>query len=368
MVLNTKEFKEACQTILYAIDTKGASLYTETLELVASGQVLNLNVTNRAYFATVKFSLQEGCEFRAAVNAKKFLSLISKITTNTVDLSVNKNSLVVTANGKYTLPMIYNNDQLIKLPRIEMGEITNEMDIQNSILQSILVNNSKELTRGLPTKPVQEYYYIDELGAITFTTGACVNSFTLPKEIKLLLSDKVVKLFKLFKGDGSVKFTMGQSAVYDDTIQTKVCFKNDKVELTTKLTDSSLITGVPVSAIRGMANKTFPYTMVLEKEAMSQALNRVMIFNSDDTDYGNISVKGCNFTISDFNNGSYETIQSTSEPVNVSEYNMILNLKALKSILDGCEEDYLTMCFGDNKAVVFKKNSITDLIPEQHIK
>ena len=105
--------------MVYAIDNKDVSLFTETLELVTDKNILNLNVTNRSYFATVKFTLEKAEKFKAPVNAKTFLSLISKITTDTIDLSVKGNTLKIKANGEYTLPMIYNNEEMLSLPKID---------------------------------------------------------------------------------------------------------------------------------------------------------------------------------------------------------------------------------------------------------
>ena len=362
MIVKTKEFKEACQTILYAIDNKEASLFTETLELVTDGSILNLNVTNRSYFATVKFTLEKSEKFKAPVNAKTFLSLISKITTDTIDLSVKGNTLKIKANGEYTLPMIYNNDEMLSLPKIDLGTITNEMDINSSILHSILFNNSKELQRGVPVKPAQNYYYVDQQGAITFTSGACVNSFTLEKPVKVLLSDKVVKLFKLFKTDNKVHFKMGQKAISNEATQTTVEFKTDKVILTAKLPDSGIITGVPVSGIRAMATKTFTYNLTIDRNELLQAINRIMIFNDESKTYGRIEIKDNTFTLRDYRVGSVESINTTNKFK--GEYNMILDLKNLKLILDGCDDEYVTLCFGDGKAVVIKKQSVADCLPE----
>ncbi len=363
MILKTLEFKEACQTILFAIDNKGVSLFDETLELVTQGNVLNLNVTNREYFVTVKFALESEETFRAAVNAKTFLSLISKITTDTVELTVDGNKLRVRANGNYVLPLIFNDTVMIELPTIELGTITNNMQINSDILLSILSNNSKELLRGIAARPVQKCYYVDNHGAITFTSGACVNSFSLPKEIKLLLSDKVVKLFKLFKPDSVIEFYLGQNPISDSIIQTNVRFNTDKVVITCTLNDSGLISSVPVDAIRGMAQKNYPNSLVLDRQLLLQRVNRIILFNDEFKTYGNFEVNNNILTIKDFNSNSTESISSVGNGV-TTNYKFILDLKNLKLILDGNTDQYITMCFGDNKAVVIKKQNVVDIIPE----
>ena len=96
---------------------------------------------------------------------------------------------------------------------------------------SILQFNSKELSKGIISRPIQKLYYVDEHGALTFTTGACVNSFELQQPVKLLLNDRLVKLFKLFKGE-QVDFTLGYDTISEDTIQTKVRFESDDIIIT----------------------------------------------------------------------------------------------------------------------------------------
>ena len=364
MVLESKSFIDACSDILTAIDNKNASLFTETLELVASGNVLKMNVTNREYYVTVTFDLEEEVTLKAAVNAKLFLSLISKITSETIEITAEDNFIKIKGNGDYKLPMIYNNGELMSLPVIDIQNVTNDMNIDSTVLQSILTYNSKELLRGIAAKPVQKYYYVDEHGAITFTSGACVNNFTLEKPIKMLLSDKVVKLFKLFKDSNSVHFTIGQDAITDDVIQTKVRFSADNIILTAKLSDSSLVSSVPVDAIRGMATKDYVYSVVLNKAELLQALSRLMLFNEGTKNYGKFDFTKDSVTISDWSSDNKETVTYSNEVPTLETYSALLNTDNLSLIISGCDEEYITLCFGDGKAFSCVQPTVTDIIPE----
>ena len=365
MILKTKDFSSVCKIILGAIDNKESSLFTETLELKTEGDILNLNVTNREYFVKVSFKLDHEEQFHASVNASLFLNLISKVTTDTIEIVKNNNYINIRANGNYKLPVIFSNNSMLELPRIVIENVTNEMTINSSILHSILAYNSKELLRGVAARPVQKYYYIDENGAITFTSGACVNNFTLEKPIKILLAPKVVNLFKLFKEDTPVSFKMGQDALTEDLIQTKVEFSADNIVLTAKLSDLGLVSSVPISAIRGMADKNYTYSVVLNKVNLLQALGRILLFNEKDT-IGSFEFSNDSVVIYDTNRENMETVKYENECTTLGSYTMGINLSSFKLILDGIEDEYVTINFGDHKAVVVKKISVSDIIPERN--
>ena len=52
------------------------------------------------------------------------------------------------------------------------------MVVDSEVLKSISHYNVKELAKGIIINPdIQKLHYVDEKGALTFTTGACVNNF-----------------------------------------------------------------------------------------------------------------------------------------------------------------------------------------------
>ena len=363
MILKTDKFRENCTIIKAAIDNKNVSLYSETLELNATGNVLNMNVTNREYYVTVSFNLEEAANFKAAVNAKLFLDLISKITSNTIDIDVVNDTLKVKGNGEYKLPLIYNNNVMLELPKIEVNNVSTTMNIKSKDLQSILQFNSKELQRGTPAKLVQTYYYVDEKGCITFTSGACVNSFTLSQPIKMLLSEKVVKLFKLFKDVDEVSFKKGYENI-SGVSQDRVVFSAGNVVLSAILADSNMITQVPVAAIRNMASQQYANTITLNREQLLQALTRLMLFNND-KNYGNIEFSKTAIKIQDWSKENVEVINLDKECDTLAQnYSVIVNMNNLSLILNGCTDEMIDISFGDNKSICIKKDNVTDIIPE----
>ena len=179
MILRIEDLQSMATKVLAAVDSNDLSLVTETLQLKTEGNILGVSVTNGDYYAKVKLDVGENINFHATVNANLFLKLIAQTTTDTVELTCHDTYLQIKGNGTYKLPLICVDDVQLTLPEINISNPTVNFIISGAILNSINQYNSKELTKGVISKPIQKFYYVDEQGALTFTSGACVNSFTL---------------------------------------------------------------------------------------------------------------------------------------------------------------------------------------------
>lgn len=370
MLIKTDLFKDVCSKILSAIDNNEISTLTETLELKTVGKTLFLNVTNKEYYASVKFELDHEEEFHATVNANLFLKLVAQITAENIKLTIYDTYVELVANGVYKIPLIFDGDALLELPEIVINNKTATMPISGTILQSILNYNSKELLKGTVAKPVQKMFYVDEEGCITFTSGACVNSFALAQPIKLLLTSRLVKLFKLFKND-MVTFTLGYDALSNGIIQTKVCFETASIKLTSILScDDTLLNSVPVKAIRGRANNAYAYSVSLNRQELTDAINRLLLFSAG---YGSrqtvkpyslFEFDSNKVTVWDANKENMETLIFENNLTLAIPYSMTLDLIDFKTVLDGCTEQSILLNFGDHKAAVLVRGNIKNIIPE----
>lgn len=370
MIIRSGEFKKICSTVLSATDGSELSALTETLELKTVGNILYLSVTNKEYYVSVKFQLDHEEEFHASVNATLFLKLIAAVTSEQIELTVTESYMNVKANGNYKIPLIFENEQLLEVPAITIDNPTINMTVASSVLDSIVNYNTKQLSLGTVAKPVQKMFYIDELGCITFTTGACVNTFNLEKPVKILLNSRLVNLFKLFKGT-SVDFTLGYDAISDTLIQTKVAFVTPNITLTAITgCDDALLAQVPVDAIRTRANKHYDNTVVLNVADVSEAINRLLLFSAgygskeNLKPYSMFEFKDGNVTIYDTKRENIEVLNCQNGTNLADEYAMTLDLIEFKKILDGCTEQYVTLNFGDGRACVVVRGAIKNVMPE----
>lgn len=371
MIIRIEEIQNACSKILSAVDSNALSAVTETLQLSTEGKNLYISVTNKEYYAQVKIEMSEPMDFKATVNAQLFLKLVSQITTETIELATQDSALVLKGNGTYKLPLIFEGDKLMELPEITIDNPTVNFTIDSNILLSILNYNSKELNKGIISKPIQKMYYVDNEGAITFTTGACVNNFQLQQPVKLLLNDRLVKLFKLFKGE-QVDFTLGYDTIADDVIQTKVRFKSDNIIITAVLScDDTMLQQFPVNAVRGRANADYPYSVNINKDQLIQTINRLLLFTAATgakdiiNPYSTFEFMKDRVVIWDTNHENYEEVFYSNTKCNIEDkYVAMFDFKDLKITLENCTEQYVALNFGDETALVVVRGNVKVVVPE----
>jgi hypothetical protein len=378
MILKTKNFQEAANKILVAV---GLDRAAANLELAAKDTALFLRVTNREYYAAVKFDLDEPTNFRAVVDANLFLNLISGINAEDFELTINESTVIVKAGkSSYKLAMIYENDQLMKLPIIKLDkeQVTVDMAISQEILLSILNVNGKEIQKAkkLDVNELQRYYYIDETGCFTFTTGACVNSFTLEKSIKLLLTDKVVKLFKLFNTD--VWMSYGHSINTDGSLQPIVVFQTEDVYVATRLlNDETCVQKIkaPCDAMKNLVKEVYDHNLVLAAFDLSAAISRLLMFYKNSSAKADLSFvpatidfTDVELTISDTSGDNKEVLTIENGSSTPGNYSMGVNLIDLKAVLDSCKNEHITMNCGNHKSIIINRGTISNVIAETRTK
>ena len=371
MIFKTEVFRDVCSSILYAIDSSTLATITDTLELVTEGKCLYLNVTNQEYYVSYKFELDHEEEFHATVSATLFLKLIDKLTTEFVELQLQENNILVKANGNYKIPFVVEKEgQLLQLPPITINNVTNDFNIDYSILSSIADYNSKNLDTSSMAKDVHTMYYIDQQGCITHTKhNACVNTFTLASDVKFLLNNRIVKLFKLFKNCQTVNFKLGYDPLTETIIQTKVSFTSDKIKLTAIIrSDDILLNKVPAAVIRGIADKSYPNKIILNTTEFLDAVSRLLLFNDSKLNAKPYStfkfgIDG-NLTIYDTNNNNYELISYQKGTELAGEYQMRVDLTDIKKIIENTDESIITLSCGDGKSGVISGLRVRNVFAE----
>lgn len=370
MVIKSNIIKSICSRIAPALDSNSFAVVTEILQLTVSNKKFTVAVTNREYFVRGTFPVSVDDTFSATVKADLFIKLIDHITTEDILFEIDDTNLVVKGNGTYKLPLIYEGESLMKVPEIKIDNVTTSFSVSSDILRSINTYNSKELSKGTIFKPVQNMYYVDNKGAITFTSGACVNNFALEKPVSMVLNNKLVKLFNLFDAGVGVNFEYGCDVSSTKLLQNKVRFYTDTLEIVSIISnDDSLISSVPVSSIREKVSTEYPYSMTFNKNSLLQAIDRLSLFtDKNSAPYITISAQSKFAVLSDATKESVETVAFLNESSGVdSSYDFALDLNDFRITINNYVGQDITIRFGDKQSILVPNGNVKVILPEVEV-
>lgn len=373
MIVRTDVFKEICTKILAAVDTSVNTPITGTIALTAKEGLFCVVCTNMRYYVEVRTEVDIESQFEAAINAGAFLKLISQVTTEVVEMSLKDTYLLVKANGTYKFPLVYDGENLLRLPTIEVGDVVCRVEVPTSALSSMLTYNMKELnkSKGQVQNTAQRMFYLDQHGCITHTaTGACINTFELSEPFKILIPQQVVKLFKLFKDD-NVALTVGEAQVTADITQVRIKLETPSVTLSAALPfDSRMLDEVPAEILRSKAAAAYPYFATFEKSDFVAAINRLLAVSHTELSfgsYGELLFSPTELTLLDVREDNTDKVFYTGEVQLDQDYSAVVDLEDLKLTLEACSEQYVTLYFGDSKAIVVSRAGVKNLIPEARV-
>ena len=370
MIFHIQAIQDICSKIGVAVDNADTtSAINDALELSVGKGFLYANTTNNEYYVSCKAPIDTVETFHATVSASMFLKLISMTTTETIEMSVEDNALVVKGNGVYNIPLIFKGSEMLTLPKITLENKEKTFKIPTKILTSLILYNSKEFKKGKAVRASQNMYYLDKDGAITYIAGACLNMFDLPiDDTKIMLSRKFVNLFKILDSD-EVSVIIGKDQRTDGEYQNKMVVISDKVAIYANLnSDPNVVESVPVRGIRNRASKMYPYSTEINKDKLIQTINRFLIFAAGKLASCKFTFESDRVTISNHEGKSHEIValENSEGLISGESYVATLDLNDLKTTLESCYDDTFTLKFGDSQAIMIKRatDNVVNIIPE----
>lgn len=376
-IIRTDELKTICNKITLAIDSSSTEEVAGALCVEVKDNTLFLSVTNKEYYVSIRKILTGTVSnFKTVVDAYLFIKLISKITTETVELSISSGTLIVKGNGQYKLAMLYSGQELMEVPEILLSKVEVSNTVNSDNLADMLQHNSKEFSKVPPNTalhPIQKMYYMDEKGCITFTQGACVNYFDLENPFKVLLGQKLVKLFKLFK-DEDVTIDVGEEKINEEFTQTRIRMYGEDVKICAILggDNKALVNKVPVVSVRNRAETLYDYEIEVSKAALLETIGRILLF----ANVGKSKVPPYCRIVFDKNYMTvFDTRQENSEQVvyenpvfdlNDNAYSTIVEMNNFKSTIESFTDKTVVIKFSNHTAMTIESGNIVYVFPEHN--
>lgn len=368
MIIKTSELKKNLDSIKIAF---GVDKNASDLEIIVKNNRAFLNVSNREFFLSTTFEVEDSGEFRATVDTQTFLNLINTLNSEEIDLTVEDKVLKVKSNkSKYNLNLKFDLDEIKRVQPIRLGSQMIELDIPNSVLDSILTINAAEVKRAIQQKLVGEakkHYLVSNEGCFTYSTGVCLNQFSLDKEITLVLNDRIVKLFKLFKDD--VHLTYGVDEVLGSN-QYKIVLTSQNLYLAALITNNSDFIAKMQSnfeASKRLADEAFKVTFEISQTNLQESINRLISLSKNATkaDEKLLPVKlifnGTELYFTD-KSENCEYLESTQNTVGETS-EVILNLYDLDSTISSLKDSDITIKFGHDRVILVESGNVRILKP-----
>lgn len=371
MLIKTKDFKKTASAIELAISSDSKA---SDLELKVNNDKLFLNITNGEFFVSSIFDLENADpDFHAVVDGKSLLSLINSLSAESFDLEVEERLLKVqVGKSKYQFPLKIEGDSLKKINPIRIINKVNELTIKPEILQSILKVNGAEVKKAASMKlvkenPLHSMYYLTNEGCFNYSTGVCLNLFTLDSKINLLLNNRIVKLFKLFDTDATLTYGIDSA---NGVEQHKIVLTSENNYVASLITnDLNLNSSInsKFESSKRMINEPFKVQFSTDSEKLSEIVSRFStytknLFKSVEPTFipVRLSVTNNEVSLSDKrNNIDYLEVTDVQSD---ADYTITINLYDLITILGSCKNTTLTISFGDAKAIKVQHDSVIHLI------
>jgi hypothetical protein len=175
-----------------------------------------------------------------------------------------------------------------------------------------------------------------------------------------------------------VYLSYGHSVNADGSLQPIVVFQTADVYVATRLlTDETCIHRVkaPCEAMKNLIKEVYDHSLVLSASDLSAAISRLLMFHKNsnakvDTSFipATVSFTDTELTIADASGDNTEAITIENGSTTPGGYTMGVNLIDLKSVLDSCKNEHITVNCGNHKSIIINRGTISNVIAETRTK
>ena len=371
IVVKTKELKKILGKINAAIEKSVFNPKSGWAQLTVEDGSLVIKASSFDYYINATIDIENAEEFNATVEAETFIPLISKIETEDVTFNTTDKALVVTTpTSEYNLPLQIDveTDRVRDVDVIEVDEDKCTVaSLTGAEVASIASINAKGITDGTSYKKViQQFIYVDNFGAITFTENLYVNTFTsLTSDFKMLLTKTQASMLGVFGEYEAVDIFVENEEDADKRY--KVKFMANNIEITFIVQTTTLVNQVPYTKVRTIASQTNEAHAIIDKGLLNKALARLMVFDkkfgSNVMDYSKLEWGKDSLKLVSVKSKNYETIPYKSS-LGTYEHESVIRFADLVEQLKAVLTNEIDIGYGETPAIALNAGSLKQLIPE----
>lgn len=373
--IKLKEIKDILSKIALGINKSDVNPSAGYIEIKTNDDgILNIKVSSNDYFLISPITVNSDESIHATILADKFINIISKLNKEFISLCSDDNSLMLKTNtSQYVFPIIKKNGVVATINEFEYNaeEYTNcvENEMNGTDLASISESNAQGLVEATFTKEIQQFIYVDNVGALTFTDNIYINNFDVAyaNEFKILLNATQSRLLKIFDNAKNVTVKVMSSNNFDKNVVVKMT--SDDISLSLLTQSVNKVNMFPQEKIRNLSLGDINRHVIINKNEFDKALSRLMVFDKKFDkailDYSKLVFKSNHVELISVKNHNYEIIAySSSENIDGdSAYEAIIRFGDLVNQLKAVTTPNVDISFGNGKAIVINSD-IKQIVPE----
>ena len=371
MKIRIEDLKNVAAKLNLAIEKTKLNPKSGWIEIKKENDELILKVANYDYYVNIVLPIDTNDDepFHATISSDTFIPLVAKLDCEYATVvETSQAVLLSTDTSEYTLPLIKEMGRVKTIDEISFNEdVAFNTVVFGNDLASIASINARGLVDSLFSKEIQQYIYVDNIGALTFTENMYVNDFEHKNEqkYKFLLNSTQAKLMSIFKGYDEVKLFIMESVEYNSA--NKIKFKADNLSLTFIVQSQNLTDTFPSIRLRKLAEVSRSTHVVLDKKAIDKALSRLMVFDRkfDITvmNYSKLVFTEKELKLVSIRNKNYEVIPYIKSE-NAFEHESVIRFADLIKQLKAINSKEVDISYGETPAITINAEDVTQLIPE----
>ena len=378
MKVNILALKSIVEKLNLAIEKSTLNPKSGWIEMVEEENGnLSIYVCNFDYFVDVCVKCVEGksdIPLHVTVSSDTFIPLVSKLDDGVAEFRCTKNALLIeTESGEYTFPIIKEAGRPKSVDRISFNcDESSKHLISGVDISSIASVNAKGLLDSVFSREIQQYIYVDELGAITFTENIYINDFNGDKnsksDFKFLLTGTQSKLMKIFEKADIVDVEVLEKD-YENPIKVRLsyCGNDYSIGLVVVTQPRSVVDKFPSIKLRNLSNAVSETHAIIDKKKFEKALQRLMVFDKkfDITvlNYSKLVFGVDDVKLVSIKNNNYEVVKYVSGQ-NTVEHESIIRFADLVNQLKAVQGKEIDISYGQSPAITINSYRLKQLIPE----
>ena len=346
--VSTERIKKAVSDSSKGAGNNNLIPITQMIGIKSTGSELVLCTTDKSNDLKVIIDKVAGDDFDVTIQLETFAKLISKVTSDSVELSVDNDILVVNANGEYKIPLVSDEEGLVSFPDFKVLSEEDEKEILLSSIMSVYNVNKAALAKTLE-EPCLTGYYLDDMAVTTNSSVITFNDVNVFGE-PLLLSSQLMNLLTLNSSE-KIKFRKKGSQLQ---------FVTDNI-----IINSSELQGresFPIEEVKGYLDEAFTSMCKVPKSVLLSVIDRLSLFIEPyDNNGANFSFGKDGITVSSRKSSSVEKIAYT-ESTDFEPFTCLVAIPLLKEQLQANPSDIIELYYGHDAAIKMVSGKVTQVV------